>query len=619
VYDEGTFNIFFTDSQGYHYVSFHGFDDKRGYRGVAKTLDFANYIAGDSTQGVAADAIFDRLDATGWRENWLSDADSDGNIGPGAGSILFENGLFYQILEVADLDLRCTEGQTWDWGIMRSASLTNVTWEQFPQGNPIVYSPKDPSDPNQKCTPSYARLFKDPDTNIIYMHFTRGPNFATPAGYLYQLVHDTNLLDNADLWKCTTASWQTIPIGPTNLVVYRVPQNSSDGGCYLATNCGTSPCQPNQSIYQDVNVAGLGAQQISYGGKFAVDSGSGASLGLAVFELDANYGIIASHSIDGSPTTSYQQISSTFAMSDATKILRYQLYLNTTHTFRADEMFMNVGACPTAQLTWSAQALSHNIGRADGDGWSANIAQDEEGHLQYGPYTTQVAAGTHTAVWNLMIDNNTADNRQVVRLDVYDATADTILASRDVTRKEWTSTFQYQPFSLPFVISGEQSGRLLEFRVYWYKQAYIREQNVSVDPTCQSEPTWYASSLPHVIGRADGDGWSANTAQDEQGHLQFGPYTTQVAAGAHTAMWKLMIDNNTADNHPIVRLDVYDFTTDTVLASIDVTRQQWATTYQYQGFSLPFTIDDTQVGHQLEFRVFWYKKAYVREQLVSLD
>jgi hypothetical protein len=141
-----------------------------------------------------------------------------------------------------------------------------------------------------------------------------------------------------------------------------------------------------------------------------------------------------------------------------------------------------------------------------------------------------------------------------------------------------------------------------------------------VDPTCQpTQLSWSAQSLPHVIGRVDADGWSANTAQDPAGHLQFGPYTTQVTAGAHTALWSLMIDNNTADNLPIVRVDVYDATSSQVLASRDITRQQWTSTFQYQAFSLPFTVNSARLGHQLELRVYWYRRAYIREQSVNLD
>ncbi|WP_437753664.1 M57 family metalloprotease [Sorangium sp. So ce1389] len=276
-------------------------------------------------------------------------------------------------------------------------------------------------------------------------------------------------------------------------------------------------------------------------------------------------------------------------------------------------------SCQPGLLSWTAQSLPHIIGRADADGWSANVAQDPVGYLQFGPYTTEITAGAHTAVWNLMIDNNTADNQEVVRVEVYDATTGTVLVSRDIRRGEWTSTFQYQSFSLPFMVDSARVGHQIELRAFWYRYAYIREQSVSLDPVClPAQQTWSAQSLPHIIGRADADGWSADVAQDPAGYLQFGPYTTQVTAGVHTAIWNLMIDNNTADNQAIVKVDVYDATTGTVLASRNITRRKWTSAFQYQAFSLPFTMDTARAGHQIELRTFWYRYAYIREQSVSL-
>jgi hypothetical protein len=270
-------------------------------------------------------------------------------------------------------------------------------------------------------------------------------------------------------------------------------------------------------------------------------------------------------------------------------------------------------------LRWSAQSLPHQIGRADADGWSASTTQDAAGFLQYGPYTTQVAAGAHTAVWNLMIDNNTADNSYVVRLEAYDATTNTLLAYREVARREWNAPFQYQPFTLPFTLGSNRVGHVLEFRVFWYRTAYVREQNLLLDPSCQPvSQRWSAQSLPHQIGRADADGWSASTTQDVAGFLQYGPYT-QVAAGAHTAIWNLMIDNNTADNLAVVRIEAYNATTSTLIASREITRSEWTSTSQYQAFALPFAVNSLQAGHQFEFRVYWYRTGYVRQQSLNLD
>jgi hypothetical protein len=122
------------------------------------------------------------------------------------------------------------------------------------------------------------------------------------------------------------------------------------------------------------------------------------------------------------------------------------------------------------------------------------------------------------------------------------------------------------------------------------------------------------------LGHSEADGWAANTVQDDEGILQYGPYTTAVSPGNHTAIWRLMIDNNTADDLPIVRLEVVDSTTNgTVLASRIVTRREWKSPYQYEDFALPFSLAATSPPHALELRIWWYDHAYVREQYVRIQ
>ena len=137
----------------------------------------------------------------------------------------------------------------------------------------------------------------------------------------------------------------------------------------------------------------------------------------------------------------------------------------------------------TNTLEWSATGSSvyHQIGRVDGDGWSANTAQDNSSFLIYGPYTTQISVGSNIATWNMMVDNNTADNSSVVQLEVVDASAGgIILASRNVTRQEWTSTMTYQPFTVPFNLAAASAGHQIELRVYWMRSSYVRVRNITV-------------------------------------------------------------------------------------------------------------------------------------------
>ena len=138
-------------------------------------------------------------------------------------------------------------------------------------------------------------------------------------------------------------------------------------------------------------------------------------------------------------------------------------------------------ATPTPfSRTYQAEGtlLSHGIGRADGDGWSANTAQDSPGHLVYGPYATDIPTGSRSVIFRMLVDNNTANNDNVVTVDVYNADSGTTLASQVVSRQQWSAANAYQNFSLAFYYPTE--GQRLEFRVYWHDKSYLKIDSVQV-------------------------------------------------------------------------------------------------------------------------------------------
>lgn len=131
--------------------------------------------------------------------------------------------------------------------------------------------------------------------------------------------------------------------------------------------------------------------------------------------------------------------------------------------------------------TMSGQYIGHNIGRPDGDGWSANMSQDAPNYLQYGPYYPSLPAGDHIATWSFMIDNNTANDDAMMRLEVVDVDSNfAVLAQRNVTRKQWKATGRYEYFSVPFRTDATQLNHRLELRAYWYGRAFIREGKVGL-------------------------------------------------------------------------------------------------------------------------------------------
>jgi len=126
---------------------------------------------------------------------------------------------------------------------------------------------------------------------------------------------------------------------------------------------------------------------------------------------------------------------------------------------------------------WLASNLPHLVGYADQDGWAANV-NTGIGHMTYGPYVTNIPAGARTAVWHAMIDVVNGWSDDVVTIDVYDATADEILAVRTLTRNEWHSEMNYQIFELPFQLGSARAGHAIELRTFYHANAFTRVQKI---------------------------------------------------------------------------------------------------------------------------------------------
>ncbi|MBE7174053.1 MAG: T9SS type A sorting domain-containing protein [Williamsia sp.] len=136
----------------------------------------------------------------------------------------------------------------------------------------------------------------------------------------------------------------------------------------------------------------------------------------------------------------------------------------------------------------------------------------------------------------------------------------------------------------------------------------------------ESVPLWQAEgpSLGHGTGRLESDGWLCQTSIDSPNqHMIYGPYDTTIPAGPNVATYRIKTDNNTANNDPIVDIDVRDATTGETLAFQTVTRLQFPIAGDYVNFTLPFTMPAAK--HSLELRVFWHGTGYTKVDWVSVQ
>ncbi|WP_434384358.1 GxGYxYP domain-containing protein [Melittangium boletus] len=253
--------------------------------------------------------------------------------------------------------------------------------------------------------------------------------------------------------------------------------------------------------------------------------------------------------------------------------------------------------------SYASSPFSHAVGRASDNGWTANVAQDNEGMMLYGPYVTTFPAGQLTTTFKMKIDAIAGNNDPIVTLDVRDATTGQVLTAFDVTRHQFKAANAYQDFSLTY---PNVAGHSLEFRANYRDRATV---NIDKVTTTTRLGLYEAEGgvVGHHAGRALGDGWQATPSYDPAGHMLYGPYDGNLPLGTHKVTFRLKTDNNTLGTQPLARIDVREETTGVSLAQAELTSQQFTSTTQYQDFSLNFS--QTAPKRPLEYRVYFHAKA----------
>jgi hypothetical protein len=125
-------------------------------------------------------------------------------------------------------------------------------------------------------------------------------------------------------------------------------------------------------------------------------------------------------------------------------------------------------------------------------------------------------------------------------------------------------------------------------------------------------------ALSHKTGRLETDGWLCQTGIDAANdHMIYGPYDASIPQGPNVAEFRMKIDNNTANNDPVVDIDVRNATTGTVLATRTITRQQFPIASNYTNFTLPFNMPAND--QSIELRVYWRGAAYTKVDWVAVQ
>lgn len=509
--EEGTPQIV-ARTNGWFYITFHGFKDGMGYRGMAKTQDFSTWTTTDVD--LPRGPLFKASHCQGA---------VSGCIGAGYASIMNEGSYNYQLIETPTVSLACTNGQRWPFLLTRTSNLfsQSVTWQTLGNKAFLENSIAGPIG----CHIQYAHLFKD--GSEIYL----GLSYYTNTGEWYPY----------GLYKL---EWKSVPIQDipylNELTSIRflgvdISGGGSSGGSEGGSGGGSAG---SQSVFQaetELNhqigyLDGLGwaVNTASNPRKGYLSYGPYKSFPITVNSVDfylmvdnnsADNAVIAS--IDVHDATAGQVIGKKdITRKEFLAPMQYQKFsvplslqgrenhLLEARTYSHGNSYLNIdgvifsspGAStpaptptptpvPTTPPVPSPNKIvfegegggvfQHQLGYSDGNGWAANTASSpRSGYLAYGPYAT--LAGKSRADFYLMVDNNSADNLVVVVIDVRDATTGEVLARKEVRRKEFPGPYAYEVFSLSFSTAGRDT-HLFETRVYTKGVSYVKFDGVVIE------------------------------------------------------------------------------------------------------------------------------------------
>ena len=130
------------------------------------------------------------------------------------------------------------------------------------------------------------------------------------------------------------------------------------------------------------------------------------------------------------------------------------------------------------------------------------------------------------------------------------------------------------------------------------------------------QKVYNALSMPHRIGFAEADGWAV-AANSGSGHMIFGPYERSAPHAPMRAVFRYMVDNNSATDIPVVTFEVYDATRGEIIAQQTVNRRALPAPFSWGEISLAFDAR-YRAGNILETRVYSHGVSYIKVQNVRL-
>jgi hypothetical protein len=306
----------------------------------------------------------------------------------------------------------------------------------------------------------------------------------------------------------------------------------------------------------------------------------------------------------------YQDFDLTFSVGDSSVLEFRVFYYGNSYLEHAQTSVIQISTAAPAVYLANSGSSFHIIGAATSEtSWGA-WSDSPSGFMTYGPYTSQFRNGSFKASFKLRLDNVDADDLVIGYVEAYDSASGQSLGRRAFRRRDFSAPMQYQDIDLTFT-AGDSS--VLEFRVFYYGYSYLEHAQTAVTPISTNAAMnlsfdGTASDFTHPIGNPNGSAWETYVT-DGPGYMTMGPRSRFLPLGTSTATFTLAVDNNSADNGPVLRLEAIDINSNQILASRLVRRQDFLVPGMGQDFDLSF---EQKAQGRIDLRVYSYGSSYIK-------
>ena len=280
----------------------------------------------------------------------------------------------------------------------------------------------------------------------------------------------------------------------------------------------------------------------------------------------------------------------------------------TANSYESEDLFSNAGS-----VVADTQASG---------GFARQVTAAQTGDVQYGPYTSDQAAGSnYMAVFRLSVSDHTLPTL-IARIEAFNSGGNGTWKFKNIYANDFTAPNKYQDISLDFTRTDTGT---MEYRVYSYGNTDGISFKVDKVEIFKKNTTDWSYEAENLFGSTGNVGFDvsasgskdreATVTNNNQGYVVYGPYTDdQPINKTYTATFRLKTNNNSSST-PIAKIEVFNPGGDSFWVQKDIKGNDFTAANNWQDFSINFT---RMAGGTVEYRVWFYDIADIYVDKVSV-